>query len=46
MVPDRMKYIDYTDPYLIEYASFMLSMILYLIILICCLFKTLLSQAS
>ena len=25
MVPDRMKYIDYTDPYLIEYASFMLS---------------------
>ena len=27
MVPDRMKYIDYTDPYLIEYASFMLSMI-------------------
>ena len=27
MVPDRMKYIDYTDPYTIEYASFMLSMI-------------------
>ena len=25
MVPDRMKYIDYTDPYMIEYASFMLS---------------------
>ena len=25
MVPDRMKYIDYTDPYLIEYASFLLS---------------------
>ena len=27
MVPDRMKYIDYTDPYMIEYASFMLSKI-------------------
>ena len=27
MVPDRMKYIDYTDPYTIEYASFLLSMI-------------------
>ena len=26
MVPDRMKYIDYTDPYMIEYAQFMLSM--------------------
>ena len=25
VVPDRMKYIDYTDPYMIEYASFMLS---------------------
>ena len=25
MIPDRMQYIDYTDPYLIEYASFMLS---------------------
>ena len=27
MIPDRMQYIDYTDPYLIEYASFMLSKI-------------------
>ena len=27
MVPDRMKYIDYTDPYIIEYANFMLSKI-------------------
>ena len=25
VVPDRMKYIDYTDPYDIEPASFMLS---------------------
>ena len=25
MVPDRMKYIDYTEPYRIEHASFMLS---------------------
>ena len=25
IVPDRMKYIDYTDPYDIEYACFMLA---------------------
>ena len=24
LVPDRMKYIDYTAPYIVEYASFML----------------------
>ena len=40
MVPDRMKYIDYTDPYTIEYASFMLSMIFELF---CFIVKTLVS---
>ena len=24
LIPDRMKYIDYTAPYIVEYASFML----------------------
>ena len=24
LIPDRMKYIDYTNPYIVEYASFML----------------------
>ena len=24
LIPDRMKYIDYTSPYIVEYASFML----------------------
>ena len=46
MVPDRMKYIDYTDPYLIEYASFMLSMIFELFCFIHCQVKTFISQTS
>ena len=24
LIPDRLKYIDYTAPYIVEYASFML----------------------